>query len=143
VIFGDARRYELLGTLGLDNAAALVLTIDAMAGLETTVRRVRAEHPDLCVVVRARDAGHASRLYKLGATDAVPETVEASLQLAETVLVVLGVPMGPVIASVHEKRAELRSEIEAAAPGQPIMALPPRSRIGGAAPPLNEPQAGG
>jgi CPA2 family monovalent cation:H+ antiporter-2 len=42
----------------------------------------------------------------------VPETIEASLQLAEAVLVDLGVPMGPVIASIHEKRAELRAEIE-------------------------------
>ena len=32
------------------------------------------------------------RLYKLGVTDAVPETTEASLQLAENTLVDLGVP---------------------------------------------------
>ena len=37
------------------------------------------------------------------------------LQLAEAVLVDLGVAMGPVIASIHEKRDELRQEIKAAA----------------------------
>jgi CPA2 family monovalent cation:H+ antiporter-2 len=63
-------------------------------------------------VVRARDAEHAGTLYGAGATDAVPETVESSLQLAEAVLVDLGVPMGPVIASVHEKRDELRTQIK-------------------------------
>jgi CPA2 family monovalent cation:H+ antiporter-2 len=42
----------------------------------------------------------------------VPETVESSLQLAEVVLVDLGVAMGPVIASVHEKREELRTQIK-------------------------------
>jgi CPA2 family monovalent cation:H+ antiporter-2 len=39
----------------------------------------------------------------------VPETVEASLQLSETVLVEIGVPMGLVIASVHERRDEYRA----------------------------------
>ena len=50
-------------------------------------------------------------LYRAGASDAVPETLESSLQLSEAVLVDLGLPMGPVIASIHEKRAELRKEI--------------------------------
>ena len=44
-------------------------------------------------------------------TDAVPETLESSLQLSEAVLVDLGMALGPVIASIHEKRAELRQQI--------------------------------
>ena len=112
VVYGDARRPELLDRLGLDTARAVVLTIDAAQSLGTLVRLIRERHPQLCVVVRARDADHASQLYALGVTDAVPETVESSLQLAEAVLVDLGVPMGPVIASIHEKRAELRSRIK-------------------------------
>ena len=60
------------------------------------------------LVARARDARHAQRLYELGATDAVPETVEASLQLSEALLVEIGVPMGLVIASIHERRDEYR-----------------------------------
>jgi CPA2 family monovalent cation:H+ antiporter-2 len=41
--------------------------------------------------------------------DAVPETIEASLQLSEAVLVDIGVPMGLVIASIHERRDEFRA----------------------------------
>ena len=52
-------------------------------------------------MVRARDASHAAHLYAMGASDAVPETIEASLQLSEAVLVDLGVPMGPVLVSIH------------------------------------------
>ena len=63
------------------------------------------------VLHRARDPDHAAELYRAGATDAVPETVESSLQLSEAVLVDIGVPMGPVIASVHKKRAQLRDAI--------------------------------
>ena len=41
----------------------------------------------------------------------MPEAMEASLQLSEAVLVDIGVAMGPVIASIHEKRSVLRGEI--------------------------------
>ncbi len=119
VVYGDARRPELLDALGLDTASAVVLTIDAPHSLETLVGRIRDLHPDLCVVARARDSDHAARLYALGVTDAVPETVESSLQLAEAVLVDLGVPMGPVIASIHEKRAELRNVIQTGSDAKP------------------------
>ena len=114
VIYGDARRPELVDRLKLDQARAVVLTIDDMRMLDLLIRRIRLHHPDLCIVARARDADHAATLYAVGATDAVPETVESSLQLAEAVLVDLGVPMGPVIASVHEKRDELRAQIRGA-----------------------------
>lgn len=113
VVYGDARRPELLDGLDLDTAGAVVLTVDSSTGLDTLVRVIRERHPDLCLVARARDADHAARLYRMGVTDAVPETVESSLQLAEALLVDLGVPMGPVIASIHEKRAELRRAIQA------------------------------
>lgn len=129
VIYGDARRPELLDGLHLEDAKAVVLTIDATDSLDTLVRLIRERHPDLCVVARARDADHASRLYQLGVTDAVPETVESSLQLAEAVLVDLGVPMGPVIASIHEKRAELRTAIQGAAPGSKREPRPWRRRM--------------
>ena len=74
-------------------------------------RKVRGWCPDLTIVARARDPRHAAELYRAGATDAVPETLESSLQLSEAVLIDLGMAMGPVIASIHEKRAELRKEI--------------------------------
>jgi CPA2 family monovalent cation:H+ antiporter-2 len=65
-------------------------------------------------VARARDGAHAAQLYRGGATDAVPETMEGSLQMSEAVLVDVGVAMGPVIASIHEKRSQLRAEIREA-----------------------------
>jgi len=72
------------------------------------------------LVARARDAAHARALYGLGVTDAVSETIEAGLQLPEAVLVDLGVPMGLVIASIHEKRDEYRKILVAAgAPERP------------------------
>ena len=111
VFFGDAARPEFLRRLGLAQARALVVTMDAPEAAEAVVRAARELRPDLIVVARARDARHAQRLYELGATDVVPETVEASLQLSEAVLVDIGTPMGLVIASIHERRDELRKAL--------------------------------
>lgn len=111
VLFGDVGRAEMVEKLGMSEAAAAVLTMDDPVLTARVARRLRADFPDLPIIARARDTDHAARLYKAGVTDAVPEAMEASLQLSEAVLVDIGVAMGPVIASIHEKRSELRAEI--------------------------------
>ena len=113
--FGDASRAGFLERCGLETARALVITADAEGGeagsMEALVASVRDRRPDLAIFARARDSQQALRLYDLGVTDAVPETVEASLQLSEAVLVGVGAPVGPVIASIHERRDEFRREL--------------------------------
>jgi len=115
VLFGDVSRAELAAQLKLGDAVALVLTMDDPVLVSRVAMRVRRSFPDLPIVARARDTKQAAQLYKAGVTDAVPDTLEASLQLSEAVLVDVGLAMGPVIASIHEKRAELRAQIMAEA----------------------------
>ncbi len=114
VIYGDISRPETLDKLSLGHAKALILTMDQPVLAEHIVKRVRKWLPDMTIVARARDPDHAARLYQAGASDAVPETLESSLQLSEAVLVDLGVAMGPVIASIHQKRDEFRRQIKEA-----------------------------
>ncbi|MBA3878202.1 MULTISPECIES: cation:proton antiporter domain-containing protein [Sphingomonas] len=115
VIYGDVARTELVDRLNLGKADALILTMDDPVLTVRLTRRVRGWVPNLAIIARARDVDHAAELYAAGATDAVPETLESSLQLAEAVLADLGVAIGPVIASIHEKRDQLRQEIKLAA----------------------------
>jgi monovalent cation:H+ antiporter-2, CPA2 family len=112
--FGDASRTSMLDHLDLGHAKAIVLTMDDPVQAVRMTSQIRQRFPDLTIVARARDTDHAAELYRAGVTDAVPETLESSLQLSEAVLVDLGVAMGPVIASIHEKRDELRAEIKQA-----------------------------
>ena len=112
VLFGDVARPELIDKLRERQPSALILTMDNPVLVNRLTKQLRRTFPDLPIVARARDTAHAAALYKAGVTDAVPETLEASLQLSEAVLVDLGVPMGPVIASIHEKRDQLRAEIK-------------------------------
>jgi CPA2 family monovalent cation:H+ antiporter-2 len=115
VFFGDATSPGFLASAGLGEAVAVIITAGSRAGVDEIVRSVRAIRPDILLVARARDASHARHLYLTGVTDAVPETIEASLQLSEATLVGLGLPAGLVIASIHEKRDEFRHELQEAA----------------------------
>lgn len=123
VYYGDITSLEWLRRLDLDKARALVLTLDDRVAVDEIVSAALRERGDLLIVARARDANHAAHLYAMGVADAVPETIEASLQLSEAVLVDVGVPMGPVIASIHEKRAEIQSQIKAMNPDTDIRVL--------------------
>jgi monovalent cation:H+ antiporter-2, CPA2 family len=114
VRFGDAGRGAALDQLHPELASAIVMTMDDPVQALRLTTSLRKRFPDLAIVARARDTAHAAELYQAGATDAVPETLESSLQLSEAVLVDLGVAMGPVIASIHEKRDELRAQIKQA-----------------------------
>ncbi len=111
ILYGDVSRSALVEKLKIGQAAALVLTMDDPVLVVRLARWFRGQYPGLPIIARARDTDHAAKLYRAGVTDAVPETLEASLQLSEAVLVDIGLAMGPVIASIHEKRSELRSEI--------------------------------
>ncbi|HEY5130926.1 MAG TPA: NAD-binding protein, partial [Bradyrhizobium sp.] len=115
VYYGDATNPEFLKNCGLMNAKAIIVTVAAESAIDEIVRQVRTMSADIIVVSRARDAAHARHLYAIGVTDAVPETIEASLQLSEAALIGLGLAAGLVIASIHEKRDEFRHELQQAA----------------------------
>jgi|TARA_R110001606_G_scaffold137327_3_gene275209 CPA2 family monovalent cation:H+ antiporter-2 len=112
IMFGNVSRNEMLDRLRLGHAKALVLTMDEPVLSVQIVKKVRAWVPDLPIIARARDIEHAAELYQAGATNAVPEALEGSLQLSEAVLVENGVAMGPVIASIHELRDIYRKRIQ-------------------------------
>jgi CPA2 family monovalent cation:H+ antiporter-2 len=119
VYYGDATNPEFLKSCGLMEAEAVIVTIGEAKGIDEIVAQVRALRRDMLVVSRARDADHARHLYQIGVTDAVPETIEASLLLSEAALIGLGVAMGLVVASIHEKREEFRHELQQAGGTRP------------------------
>ena len=117
VFYGEATNPEFLKSCGVMDAAAVIVTINQPENIDEIVAQVRELRPDILIVSRARDADHARHLYQIGVTDAVPETIEASLLVSEAALIGLGVAMGHVVASIHEKREEFRIELQQAAGG--------------------------
>jgi CPA2 family monovalent cation:H+ antiporter-2 len=109
VFYGDASRLDILKRTRIDQARALVVTMDNASAADHIVRAVREFAPALPIYARARDGTHARRLLKHGASEVVPETVEASLQLAARVLVGTGMSEEAVDQRIQfERDAELR-----------------------------------
>jgi CPA2 family monovalent cation:H+ antiporter-2 len=108
VFFGDAGRPELLERVGARRARAIVVTLNNPRAAERMVAAARQANPDALVLARATDADHAARLLVLGAVSVIPETVEASLQLAARLLERLEFSDEAVLQRVAEMRnAEL------------------------------------
>ena len=72
----------MLHSVGLEGAAAFIVTVDNPAIVEAMVRSVRSVRPDIPILARAHDSGHATQLEQAGANYVVPEVVETGLQLA-------------------------------------------------------------
>ncbi len=106
VFYGDAARHDVLERVGADRAAAIVITLNDYAASTKGVASVRSKWPKLPVFVRAHDLTHSQELMELGATGIVPETLEASLQLASDVLHALGTPHDAVVPHMDRVREE-------------------------------------
>jgi monovalent cation:proton antiporter-2 (CPA2) family protein len=104
VLYGHADRMELLRRANAASAQAIVITMNDRVAASHTVIAVRRAWPDIPVIVRAHDAATAAEYLKCGASEAVPETLEASLQLGGRVLARLGAPADVVGRRIDEAR---------------------------------------
>lgn len=92
VFYGDAMQLNLLKKLHLEKASAIVVTLDNHAVALGLVSAIRREYPLSLIIARAHDREHAQALKEAGANSVIPETVEVSLQMAETLLEEMGIP---------------------------------------------------
>jgi len=105
VMFGDSADEEMLATVGIAHASAVVISFSDPATALGILRSVRRMRPDLPVLVRTADDSRLKELQDAGATDVVPETFEASLMLVSHVLMLLHVPVSRVVRTLGEIRA--------------------------------------
>ncbi|MDX2314476.1 MAG: cation:proton antiporter [Gammaproteobacteria bacterium] len=111
VFLGDASRAAMLEKMRLRNAAALVISADDPDAAERVLVTARRLSRDLPILVRAHDNSHAKRLIAQGATQVVPEVLEAGLQLGQVMLQHVGLPVDAAREVVVLERAASRSEI--------------------------------
>lgn len=116
VHFGDASLTAILRSVGVERAQGLIVTIDQHTVVDHIISAAQEVAPDIKIFARARDLGHVKKLEALGATEAVPESLEASLQLGSIAMTSLGVNPGDALAIVQDIRddnyASVRREIE-------------------------------
>lgn len=104
VIYGDSTHMDILNAANLARARVLVISYDDYSGANKILSQVREQHTQLPILVRTRDDSHLDQLQKAGATEVVPETLEASLMLSSHLLMLLGVPLRKVVENVQAAR---------------------------------------
>jgi CPA2 family monovalent cation:H+ antiporter-2 len=105
VYYGDASLAGVLRSVGVGAALAVVVTVGAPRHTERTIRCVRQAAPGVPIIARAQDRVHEGHLNRIGATGVIPETVEASLQMAGLVLRSACISEGEVETSLNAYRS--------------------------------------
>ncbi|NML62991.1 potassium transporter [Massilia sp. RP-1-19] len=106
VSYGDAARRESLVAAGIYRASAMVIAYANTASALKILHQVHELAPSLPVIVRCHDDSELDVLKKAGATEVVPESLEASLMLASHAMVMMGVPLRRVVHRVQSVRDE-------------------------------------
>jgi CPA2 family monovalent cation:H+ antiporter-2 len=104
VYYGDASDRAVLESVGIANARLLVIghhDLPAALAVLDTVRNLR---PGLPVMVRATDESQVDKLRAAGATEVVPETLEAALMITAHALLLLDVPLARVLRRIQQQR---------------------------------------
>lgn len=104
VYFGDSTHQEILLAAGVQRAAVLIICHDDIATTEKTLLQARKLNAKLPVLVRTQDETYYERLQQAGATEVVPETLEASLIMASQLLSLMGMPMARIVRRVQQLR---------------------------------------
>lgn len=110
VAHGDGSRMDVLRAAGVGDVRAVAFTLDAPAAVVNAVETLRKERSELPILVRARDDAHLQQLQRAGATEVIPETLEAGLMVGSHVLLLLGEPAETVadrVRAVRHGRYEL------------------------------------
>lgn len=105
VFYGDAGDGSVLDAVGLTKARLVVISHNDLAAARRILAHVRRQRTDLPVMVRTLDEKHSAELREAGATQIVPEMLEASLVLASNALLLLGTPTHRVLRKIREQRS--------------------------------------
>lgn len=90
IFYGDASRLDLLRAARADKAKVFVLAIDDIEASVRTAQAVKEHFPHLTIFARARNRVHAYRLLDMGIQRVMRETFAGSLEMAQDVLMVMG-----------------------------------------------------
>ena len=106
VYYADATTPSVLEAAGLASARLLIISHDDRSALLRTLACVRQQRPDLPILVRARDESWGDELRAMGASEVIPETLEAGITMASHALLSLGVPQYRVSRYLQEQRSQ-------------------------------------
>lgn len=118
VFYGDASRADVLKAAGIERAQMAVSTLDDPELASRAVHVLRRLRTSMPIIARAHDLAECERLVRAGATAAVPEIVEGSLQLGGVLLRQLGESPERVNRLLEQFRQETYSRLAEITPAE-------------------------
>jgi CPA2 family monovalent cation:H+ antiporter-2 len=86
VIYGDAQNFPILEKAHIKTANVIVVSIGDVVTAMSVTEKVRQLNRHASIIVRTRQIDDAEDLYKLGATQVLPEEFETAIEMFERVL---------------------------------------------------------
>ncbi|KAK4271358.1 hypothetical protein QN277_020062 [Acacia crassicarpa] len=91
ILYGNGSRPDVLRSAGISSPKAIIIMYAGKEKTIESVQRLRFTFPTIPIYARAQDIKHLLELKKAGATDAILENAETSLQMGSKLLKGLGV----------------------------------------------------
>lgn len=105
VYYGNARRFDVLSSVGVERARAVIVTVNDLNATKKILMNIQRNYPDIPVICRAPDIAQGKLLEEAGAAKVIPETYEASLQAGSALLQTIGTPAAEIIRVVEQFRS--------------------------------------
>lgn len=106
VYYGDSARAHVLSALGIKRAEAVIITHNDTRVALQTIATIRDIAPEIPIIARAKNIEQVQKLERAGATLAVAEMFETSLQLGGALMKALGIPDHEITRIIDIFRAE-------------------------------------
>lgn len=106
VTYGNASNIDMLKAAGLSRADALVFCLDNVTSVLKVLHQVRHINTEIPILVRTNDDSQLEQLKGAGATEVIPETLEASLMLSSHMLLMLNKSTSYVFSKIRKVRKD-------------------------------------
>lgn len=106
VVYGDASRPDFLQQLGVDVDTVVIITLGETKLAKKIVETLHVWHPGIDILSRAHNLQARDELLALEVTEAVPETLEASLRLGEIALWRVGADFEKISGVIRKARTD-------------------------------------
>jgi len=106
VVYGDAFNLPILQKAHVDKAHIVVISIGKLDVLKVIIDKVRQLNKHAAIVVRTRHIEDIEALYKIGATQVIPEEFETAIDLFERVMSNFLLPRKDIDLAIDQIRSD-------------------------------------
>ena len=117
VYFGDSAKRDILRAVGAARVPLIIISFSDDPRAVEVLKEIRAMNDKAFVIVRSRDDLNLDKLTDAGASQVVPDTLEASLMLISHVMSHSGIPIRRILSRLDQERRNHYGDMHGFYPG--------------------------